>query len=114
MKKILQGMGVSQGKATGRVKIIQDLNGSYKFKEGDILVTEITDPTMVILMGKAAGIICDIGGMTSHSSIVSREMGIPCIVSAQCIKTKKKATKILKEDMEILMDGTLGEVYLIE
>jgi pyruvate,water dikinase len=114
MKKILQGMGVSKGKVQGRVKIIRNLDDHIKFEERDILVTRLTDPTMVILMGKASGIICDIGGLTSHPSIVSREMGIPCIVSAKCIKTEKNATDILKDGMFIEMCGESGNVGLIK
>ncbi len=113
MEKILQGLGVSQGKTRGKVKIINKIEDFNKFSEGDILVTKITDPNMVMLMGKAIGIICDIGGMTSHPSIVSREMGIPCIVSTKCIKTEKSATEILKDGMIVEMCGTSGEVHLI-
>jgi phosphohistidine swiveling domain-containing protein len=112
MNKILQGMGVSHGKIRGKVKVIRDLEDYSKFDEGDILVARLTDPSMVILMGKAAGIICDIGGLTSHPSILSREMGIPCIVSASCEKTGKKATEILENDMIISMNGETGEIYL--
>jgi pyruvate,water dikinase len=114
MKKLLKGLGVSKGKVQGKVKIIKNFDDHFKFQEGDILVTKITDPTMVVLMGKAKGIICDIGGLTSHPSILSREMGIPCIVSASCEKTKKKATEILKDGMIISMCGESGEIHLIE
>ena len=112
--KILQGLGVSQGKARGRVKIIKNRDDFNKFLDGDILVAKITDPDMVMLMGKAAGIICDIGGMTSHPSIVSREMGTPCIVSAKCMKTEKNATEVLKDGMIVEMCGQSGEVHVIE
>ena len=71
-------------------------------------MTRITDPAMTPIMGKAAGIICEIGGMTSHPSIVSREMGIPCIVSA------KDVLSILKHGMTITMDGQSGEIFLSE
>ena len=84
-----------------------------KFREGDILVTRMTNPLMVMLMAKALGIICDIGGMTSHSSIVSREMGIPCIVAAKCVKTGKSATEVLKDGMLIEVCGKSGECHLI-
>jgi pyruvate,water dikinase len=114
MEKILQGLGVSQGKARGRVRIIHTPDDFNKFSEGDILVAKITDPNMVLLMGKAAGIICDIGGMTSHPSIVSREMGTPCIVSAKCVKTERSATEVFKDGMFVEMSGQTGEVHLIE
>ncbi len=92
MKQILKGMGVSQGKINGRVKLIESDKDSHKFNEGDILVTHLTDPTMVTMMGKAGGIICNVGGLTSHPSVVSREMGIPCIVSAKCVESDKNST----------------------
>ncbi len=113
MEKILQGLGVSQGKVRGRVKIVRTPEDFGKFSEGDILVTKITNPNMVILMGKAAGIICNIGGMTSHPSIVSREMGTPCIVSAKGVKTEQSATEILRDGMFIEMCGQSGEVHVI-
>ncbi len=114
MEKIIQGLGVSQGKTRGRVKIVHTPEDFIKFSEGDILVAKITDPNMVMLMGKAAGIICDIGAMTSHPSIVSREMGTPCIVSAKCPHTNNPSTKILQDGMFIEMCGTTGEVHLID
>jgi len=107
MKSILKGLGVSSGQAIGKVKIINPLHKNPSFKEGDILVTRITDPTMVGLMAKAGAIVCDIGGMTSHPSIVSREMGIPCVVAT------KKATRVLKNGFKVRVDGTKGLIYSI-
>ena len=108
MKPLLKGLGVSTGKARGRVKIVKTLEDHKDFKEGDILVTRITDPTMTVIMGKAAAIICEIGGLTSHPSIISRELGIPCVVSA------KDATKLLKDGDTIHVCGTKGEIHTAE
>jgi len=105
MKNILRGLGVSPGKVFGRVKIIKNPKEKNKFEKGDILVAKITDPAMVLMMAKASAIVCDIGGMNSHPSIVSREMGIPCVVAT------KKATQILKNNQKILVDGEKGEIY---
>ena len=107
-KIILQGMGVSPGIVRGKVKIINSYKKNFSFEEGNILVTKITDPTMVMMMAKAGAIICDIGGLTSHPSIVSREMSIPCVVNT------KKATKVLKDGIMIKVDGRQGKVYLVE
>lgn len=104
MKYILKGMGVSEGRIRGRVKIIEKFDDLDRFKEGDILVTHITDPTMVAQISQAAAIVCDIGGMTSHPSIISREMGIPCVVN-----TKEGTTK-LSDGMMIMVDGSNGEI----
>lgn len=106
MKKILQGLGTSPGRATGKVRIVSGAKDEDRFLEGEILVTRITDPTMVLMMNRAAAIVCDIGGMTSHPSILSREMGIPCVVAC------KNATSKLKDGQEVLVDGKTGEVFL--
>lgn len=114
MQPIAKGLGVSKGKASGKVRIIKNFDDHAKFKEGDILVTRLTDPTMTVIMGKASGIICDMGGLTSHPSVLSREMGIPCIVSAKCVQTEKPVTEILKDGQEIEMCGDKGEIRIKE
>lgn len=106
MKKLLSGLGTSPGQATGKVRVVSGAEDEDRFLEGEILVTRITDPTMVLMMNRAAAIVCDIGGMTSHPSILSREMGIPCVVAT------KTATSKLKDGQEVLVDGKTGEVFL--
>ncbi len=104
-KEILEGLGASPGIAYGTVKIIHDLKDLSKIKEGDILVTEMTNPDMVVTMQKAEGIITNEGGMTCHAAIVSREVGIPAIVGT------RKATKMLKEGQLITLDAYNGKIY---
>ncbi|MCA9488080.1 MAG: phosphoenolpyruvate synthase [Nanoarchaeota archaeon] len=104
-EEILSGLAASPGIASGKVKIIKDLADLHKIKEGDILVTEMTNPDMVVAMQKSTAIITDEGGMTAHAAIVSREMGIPCIVGT------RKATEILTEGQEVTVDGYNGKVY---
>jgi len=104
-KMILKGLPASPGIARGKVKIVLDPSKCSKVKKGDVLVTEMTDPRFVPAMGKAKAIVTDIGGLLSHAAIVSREMGIPCVTST------KKATKILKDNQEIIVNGTDGEIY---
>jgi len=77
----------------------------HKIKKGDVLVTTMTNPDMVVSMQKSAAIVTDEGGMTAHASIVSREMGIPCVVGTG------EATEVLKEGMKITVDGTNGKIY---
>ena len=108
MQLVLKGLGASQGTARGKVRLVAGEEDEERFQEGEVLVTKITDPTMVMIMNKAAAIVCDIGGMTSHPSIVSRELGIPCVVAA------KEATLKLRDGMEVLVDGTRGEIYLVK
>lgn len=111
---VAKGLGVSAGKVKGKAKIIKELHEHHKFDHGDILVTQVTDPSMVVLMGKAGGIICNIGSMVSHPSILSREMGVPCIVRAACVSTGKPVTEILKDGELIHMCGSSGEVHSLE
>ncbi|MBS3076256.1 phosphoenolpyruvate synthase [Candidatus Pacearchaeota archaeon] len=102
---ILEGLAASPGIASGKIKIIEDLADLDKIKEGDILVTKMTNPDMVVTMQRSAGIITDEGGLTAHAAIVSREMGIPCIVGTQ------EATTKLKEDEIVTIDGYNGKIY---
>lgn len=107
-KIVLRGIAASAGVGEGIVKIVWSIKDNIKFNEGDVLVTEMTEPSMVLVMIKAAAIITDVGGLTSHAAIVSREMGIPCVVAT------KNATKILKDGQRVKVDGAKGEVYLIQ
>ncbi|HDK42414.1 MAG TPA: phosphoenolpyruvate synthase, partial [Candidatus Pacearchaeota archaeon] len=102
---ILMGIAASPGIASGKIKIIENLEDLDKVKEGDILVTKMTNPDMVVTMQRSAAIITDEGGLTAHAAIVSREMGIPAIVGTQ------KATTRLKEGETITVNGSTGKVY---
>jgi len=102
---IITGLAASPGIGVGKVKIIEDLNDLDKIQKGDILVTGMTNPDMVMAMQKCAAIVTNDGGMTAHASIVSREMGIPCIVGTN------NATEVLKDNEIITVDGFLGKVY---
>jgi len=102
---ILSGIAASPGIASGVAKIIMDMSDLKKIKKGDVLVTEMTNPDMVVTMQKSAAIVTDSGGMTAHASIVSREMGIPAVVGT------KTATSALKDGMIITVDGNTGKIY---
>jgi len=102
---LLEGNGASPGVASGPVIIVHDIKDLGKVKEGDILVTKMTNPDMVPAMRKVAGIVTDEGGMTCHAAIVSRELGTPAVVGT------KKATKTLKDGDIITLDGEKGIVY---
>ncbi len=114
MKHIAKGLGVSQGKIRGKVRIIKDFDDHENFIEEEILVTHLTDPTMVPIMNRASAIVCNIGGLTSHPSIVSREMGIPCVVSAKCAETGKEITEILNNGDLIEICGETGMIHKID
>ncbi len=104
-KVLLQGIAASPGIASGKVKIVKKMSDLDKIQKGDILVTEMTNPDMVVTMQKSDAIITDEGGSTSHAAIVSREMGIPCVVGT------KQATSLLKDGQIVTVDGGSGKVY---
>lgn len=104
-ESILSGLAASPGIASGEVKIIKNLEDLDKIKEGDILVTKMTNPDMVVTMQKSAAIVTDDGGLTAHAAIVSREMGIPAIVGTG------KATTALIEGEMITVNGYSGKIY---
>ena len=82
-KILLKGQGAAPGIATGKVVIIRDAKDTGTVKEGDILVTRMTNPDMVPAMRKVAAIVTDEGGMTCHAAIVSRELGTPAVVGTK-------------------------------
>lgn len=103
--QLLDGLGASPGVGSGTVKIIHDLSELNKVKKGDVLVTEMTNPDMVVSMQRAAAIVTDEGGITSHAAIVSREMGIPAVVGTGNATTK------LHDGQVITVDGSNGKVF---
>lgn len=105
LKMLVKGLPASPGIASGKVKNIKDISEIARVVDGDILVTIMTNPDMVPAMKKASAVVTDEGGRTCHAAIVSRELGIPCIVGA------KTASKVLTEGMEITVDATRGVVY---
>ncbi|MEM5875223.1 MAG: phosphoenolpyruvate synthase [Candidatus Aenigmatarchaeota archaeon] len=103
---LIKGLGASPGVAIGKVKIALTVEeASKKIERGDILVTKMTSPDWTPFMKIASAIITTEGGLTSHASIVSRELGIPCIVGAS------EALNKLKDGMLITVDGRNGLVY---
>src|SRR3990167_2686284 len=106
LTSILTGTPASPGIASGPVKIITSAKEIEKVKPGDVLVAPMTSPDFVPAMRKAVAIVTDQGGQTSHAAIVSRELGIPCVVGT------KMATKELKAEQIVTVDGATGQVYL--
>lgn len=107
-KEITRGMGLGNKIAVGKARIIHSPLESHKLRPGEILITEKTDPDWDPILKKAAGIITDQGGRTSHAAIVSREVGAAAIVGTL------NATKTIKNGQEITIscaDGDTGVVY---
>lgn len=102
---ILRGLPASPGIGFGPVKIVSNSSELDKVKNGDILVTKMTNPDFVPAMKRAAGIVTNEGGLTSHASIVSRELGVPCVVGSM------EATTKLKDGQVITIDGARGIVF---
>lgn len=105
LKQIIQGQPASFGVGVGKVVKIKSASEINKVKAGNVLVTEMTSPGYVPAMKRAAAIVTDKGGQTSHAAIVSRELGVPAVVGTGI------ATKVLKEDQMVSVNGSTGSIY---
>lgn len=106
---VVKGIPANLGKAHGKCRVLlsSDLVSYKDVKEGEILVTDATNPEMTLVMKKVSAIVTDMGGVTSHAAIVCRELGIPAIVGAT------NATQLLKTGMNVEVDAFNGTVRII-
>lgn len=106
-KLLVKGASVGSKIATGKARVILDAKHIGDFKAGEVLVTDMTDPDWEPIMKIASAIVTDKGGRTSHAAIVSRELGIPCVVGSE------KATRVIKTGDIVTVDttGTEGLVF---
>ena len=102
------GTIASSGKTAGKARIVMNEKDVSKFEEGEILVSTMTRPDHIVAMKKAAAIITNEGGITCHAAIISRELGIPCIIGT------KIATKVLKDGDLVEVDADRGVVKILE
>ncbi|MBU0707098.1 hypothetical protein KKG41_01865 [Patescibacteria group bacterium] len=102
------GQTACLGQAKGIVRIINSVKDLKKMKQGNIMVSQMTNPDLVPAMKKASAIITDLGGITCHASIVSRELNIPCVIGT------KMATQILKDGDKVQVDANRGDVNRIK
>ncbi|HAV10340.1 MAG TPA: phosphoenolpyruvate synthase [Dehalococcoidia bacterium] len=102
---MLTGVAASPGIAVGKVKLVPDPSDISKVEAGDVLVAAMTTPDYVPAMKRAVAIVTDRGGRTAHAAIVSRELGIPCVVGTD------SATSSLKDGQIITVDGYRGRVF---
>jgi pyruvate,water dikinase len=102
---IVRGFGASPGIAGGTARLLRTSAEMDKLKAGEVLVTTMTTPDMVPAMAQAAAIVTDEGGMTCHAAIVSRELGVPCVVGT------RTATKTIVEGESVSVNGKTGSVY---
>lgn len=105
---LASGVAVGEKIGSGTVHVLLDPDKITTFKEGDILVTSMTDPAWEPIMKRASAIVTDRGGRTCHSAIISRELGLPCIVGAE------NATEVLKSGTDVTVscaEGERGNIY---
>ena len=106
MEVLVRGVPASTGKAYGKAKVIFSSGKGQKLEPGEILVARMTDASMFVdIIENASAIVTDLGGLGSHPAIVARELGIPCVVATG------NATEVIKDGMEIVVDGEEGMVY---
>jgi phosphohistidine swiveling domain-containing protein len=104
---ILEGIGGAPGRVIGRARIVLDTANPDVLEPGDILVAPITDPSWTPLFLAAAGVVVDVGAVMSHSVIVARDLGIPCVVSVT------DGTRIIPDGVMIEIDGDTGTVTIL-
>ncbi|HEV2165819.1 MAG TPA: putative PEP-binding protein, partial [Thermoplasmata archaeon] len=102
---LVRGFGASPGIVGGTARILRTAQEIGRIRPGEVLVTTMTTPDMVPAMAQAGAIVTDEGGMTCHAAIVSRELGVPCVVG-----TRHATTKI-PEGSPVTVDGKAGTVY---
>jgi pyruvate,water dikinase len=105
---LVTGIAVGEKVSHGRVHVLADPDRLAEFKAGDVLVTSMTDPAWEPIMKRAAAIVTDRGGRTCHSAIISRELGLPCIVGTG------NATQVLQSGVDVTVscsEGAHGNIY---
>jgi len=105
---LIEGQAVGEMIGQGRVNVILSANDIHEFKKGQVLVTDMTDPDWEPIMKIASAIVTNRGGRTCHAAIVSRELGIPCVIGTE------NATKVLKTGQNVTVscsEGEIGRVY---
>jgi len=104
---ILVGVAGSPGTVTGTAKVILDPTDPFALEPGDILVAPLTDPSWTPLFMTAGAVVVDVGGQRSHAVIVSRELGLPCVISVT------DGTKKIPNGSQIEVNGSTGEVTIL-
>ena len=107
-KAELTGRTANPGLARGLARIIIDARQCDTFRHGEILVAPMTSPDYILAARRAAAIVTDEGGVTCHAAIISRELGVPCVIAT------KNATKILRDGDLIEVDANSGNIKILE
>jgi pyruvate,water dikinase len=101
---LVSGLGASAGLASGKVRILASPDQKDRLQDGEVLVAPMTSPDWVPIMRRAAAVVTDSGGATCHAAIVSRELGVPCIVGT------RRATSVLRDGEMVTVDARRGQV----
>jgi len=101
---VLQGVGGSAGTYTGRARVVRDLEAAAALEPGEIMVAPLTDAAWTPLFLVAGAVVVDMGALNSHAVVVSREVGLPCVLSVT------GATSLITDGMMLTVDGTAGTV----
>lgn len=104
--ELVSGLAASPGTVSGPVRVLHSPKEGRSLNDGDILVAVMTSPDWLPVMRRAAALVTDAGGLTSHAAIVSRELGIPCVVGT------RKATQVLHDGEVVTVDGARGVVRI--
>lgn len=102
---LVQGLPASSGRASGAVRVLASAEEGDQLRDGEVLVAKMTSPDWVPAMRRASALVTDGGGITCHAAIVSRELGVPCVVGA------RNATTVLRTGEIVTVDGGAGAVY---
>ncbi len=102
---ILRGVPASSGTGAGPVHLVFNIEQALQLQSGSVLVTPMTNPDMVVAMRNSAAIVTDVGGIICHAGIVSRELGLPCVVGTET------ATTTLVGGEVITVNGSSGHIY---
>ena len=102
---LVSGLGTAPGIVSGRVRTLRNPSEGHLLEAGEILVAPMTNPDWVPVIRRAGALVTDSGGMTCHAAIVSRELGVPCVVGT------RNATTVLRDGMTVTVDAGRGNVY---
>ncbi len=101
---LARGLGASKGTVSGTVRVLHSPDEGVRLLDGEVLVAPMTSPDWVPAIRRAAALVTDGGGMTCHTAIVSRELGVPCVVGT------RDATSVLRDGELVTVDGSRGQV----
>ncbi len=116
MRKVLKGFDTSPGVARNKIRVTANRQEGDNFQKGDILVTRIADLTMIMMMSKVGAIICEIGNLTSHPLIISRQIVILCVVgvsnAAEILRNIMKAEVGGRQENDRIIDSSIVPIHL--